>query len=204
MKKRFLIITLLALSVGFTSVNAEATFTVATFADPSKNSDNPLFTADFSDGTLNGGWAYGNTGLTLEIYNGHTFTNAWFEMAEVGITDAFGDTESGAINFYAYGTTANPLLTISFESGYVDYHNFGADGIFVTNNVTITGSEIAGTLSEEQFAFSFANLAELPGHTDWADGFTATAAFTSSAIPEPATICLLGLGALVLPRRRKA
>jgi len=49
MEKRFLMSILLVLSVGFISVNAKAA-TVATFADPSGNSDNPLFTVNFSDG----------------------------------------------------------------------------------------------------------------------------------------------------------
>ena len=142
MKKRSLISILLALFVGFISGNAEATFTVATFADPSGNSDNPLFTVNFSDGTLNGEWANGNTGLTLEIpYSGYTaandnaFHDVWFEMTgisspAVGITDTFGNTGGGEINFYADGTTINPLLTISFESGYVDNVNFASRRIF--------------------------------------------------------------------------
>jgi hypothetical protein len=201
MKKCFLITILLALFVGFVSVNAKATFTVATFADPSGDSNNPLFTVDFSGGTLNGEWADGKTGLTLQIpYSGHNISNAWFKMTEVGITDSYGDTGSGEIDFYAHGTTTNPLLTVSFENGYVDYYNFGADEFF-GENVTISGSEITGMLSEEEFSFTFANKKPLPGS---GNGFTATASFTSSAAPEPATICLLGLGALVFPRRRGA
>ena len=124
MKKRSLISILLMLSVGFISVNAEAAFTVATFADPA------------IDG-------------------------------------------------------ATPRLTISFESGYVDYHNFAADEFF-GENVTISGIGITtGSLKEEFFSFAFANQTVLPGSDD---GFTATTAFTSSAVPEPATVCLLGLG----------
>jgi hypothetical protein len=211
MKRRSLIIIMLAfLAVGFISVNAKASRTIATFDDPSAGSSDPLFTADFTLMKLTGGWADTKTGLTLDIpYSGHSFPNAWFAMTgtsspEVGITDTFGDTGGGVINFYADGTTTKPLLTISFGSGFVSRYGFGADGIFLAGNVTITGSEITGTLSEEQFAFSFANLAKLPGHTSWNDGFTTTAAFTSSAeIPEPATLCLLGLGALNLIRRKK-
>jgi hypothetical protein len=205
MKKRSLIIILLALTVGFISVNAKATMTIATFDDPSTGSSDPLFKVDFTQNKLTGGWGDAKTGLTLQIpYSGHTFTNAWFTMTDVTISNTPGDTGGGTIDFYANNTSTNPLLVINFTSGYVDNHTFGADSMFDVYNVTITGSEITGTpLSEDGFSFSFANLAHLEGSQNWNEGFTATAAFTSSAVPEPVTICLLGLGALVLPRNRR-
>lgn len=199
------------LSIGLTPVDVQATLsaTIATFADPSRNSSNPLFTVDFTQNKFNGEWSDAQTGLFLDIpYSGDTFTDAWFKMTEVEIIDAFGDTSGGEINFYANGTSTNPLLVISFESGSVSRYGFGADEIFVANTVTITGSEITDSLSEEMFSFSFANLAKLPGHTNWNDGFTATAAFTSSAVsipsvPEPTTIFLLGTGGLMIWRTRR-
>ena len=203
---------LLALSVGFLSVNAKASMTsmtIATFADPSRNSDNPLFTVDFTLMQITGGWGDDKTGLTLRIpYSGHTFTDAWFEMGVVQITSASamsGQIGAGVIDFYENGPpTAVPLLTVSFTSGTVSRYGLGADERLITNNVTITGSEIAGTLSEGVFSFSFANLAKLPDHSILTDGFTATNAFGLSAIPEPATICLLGFGVFSLVRRKKS
>jgi hypothetical protein len=211
MRRRSLVIILLALSVGFISVDAKATMTIATFADPSRNSTNPLFTVNFLGGTLTGGWAYGNHGLTLRIpYSTHTFTDAWFEMSAVPITGTSamsGQTGPGVINFYENGPkTTIPLLCINFTSGAVSRYGLGADERLIINNVAITGSEITGILSKEEFSFSFANLAKLPGSTNWNEGFTSTAAFTSSAIviPEPATICILGLGVLSLVIRKKS
>jgi hypothetical protein len=222
MKKHFLTIALVVFSVGFISANATGTplasVTLATFADPSLNSGNSLFTVDFTQMKVTGGWADTKTGLVLEIpcsgYTveaGNAFQDAWFEMSVVDITSVsamFGQTGAGVINFYENGTSTNPLVTISFESGAVSRYGFGADKMFLADNVTITGSKIPDKLLEERFAFSFANLAKLSGHTQWTDGFTATAAFTSSAIinpdvPEPATIAMLGIGALGLIQRKK-
>ena len=219
MKRRSLII-ILALSAGFISANAKATMdsmTIATFADPSASSSNPLFKVDFTQMKFTGGWDDNKTGLTLVTPGGVTFADAWFKMSDVTITNTttipnvgkFGQIGSGAINFYANNTSISPLVSIEFESGLVSRYDFSGsdetpDEGIVAENVTITGSAIPYTLSEEQFSFSFANVAKLPGHTSLNDGFTATAAFTSSAeIPEPATLCLLGLGALNLLRRKK-
>jgi hypothetical protein len=56
MRKHYLTLILLVfLFVGFISVNAKADITIATFADPSLNSSNPLFTVDFTSMKLNGG-----------------------------------------------------------------------------------------------------------------------------------------------------
>ncbi|MHB0946886.1 MAG: PEP-CTERM sorting domain-containing protein [Sedimentisphaerales bacterium] len=205
MKKRnFVTVVLLALAIaGFISVDAKATFTVATFSDPSGDSNSPLFEVDFAAMTLNGGWADTEIGLLLNVpYSANSFTNAWFEMTEVAIINTFGDT-GGEIKFYADGDSTTPLLDITFGSGYVSRFNFGADEMFVANNVIITGSQIGGVLSAEEFSFAFANLAKLTGSSNWDDGFTATAAFTSSAIPEPATMGLLSIGFLSLIRRKK-
>jgi hypothetical protein len=211
MKKHCLTLILLAFfSVGFISVNAVAapsSFTVATFADPSQNSSNSLFTVDFTALTLDGGWSDAKTGLNLQIpSNGHTFTNAWFDVDNVItlssiIPGTFYGTGPGKINFYKDNTNTNPLVIIEFDSGFVSPYGFGANEVlFTAANVRITGSEVAGSLSQEQFSFSFANTASLPqGHL----GFTSTAAFTSSAIPEPATITLLGTGTLVFLLKRK-
>jgi hypothetical protein len=193
--------------------------TLATFADPSPDSSDYLFKVDFTQMLLSGGWSDAQTGLVLEIpCSGYTvetsnaFQDVWFEMSTVNIINASvmsGQTGAGVINFYENGTSTDPLVIINFTRGEVSRYGFGADGVFVADNVTITGSKIPGNLLEEHFSFGFANLARLPGHGHWSDGFIATTAFTSSAIvnpdiiPEPATICILSMGAFSLIKRKK-
>ena len=219
MKKHCLILILLLmfLCVGFISANVKAnSITIATFADPSEDSGNPLFKVDFINMKLTGGWLDDQNGLTLQIpcsdytvENGTAFENVWFEMTDVTITPfstpwgTFGYTDHGVINFYEDGSSTNPLVVIEFDSGLVWRQSFGADEAFVAENVVITGSKITDILSQEQFSFGFANRAKLPGHADWNDGFTATASFTSSAAPEPATIAMLSIGALAFIGRKR-
>ena len=219
--KRCSLIIILALSAGFISVDAKATMdsmTMATFDDPSTGSSSPLFKVDFGPAQMKftGGWGDDKTGLTLETPVG-AFADAWFKMSDVTILGTttisgvgkFGHVGSGTINFYANNTSISPLVSIEFESGLVSRYDFDGsdetpDGDIIAENITISGSAIPYTLSDEQFSFSFANVAKLQGHTSLNDGFTATAAFTSSAeIPEPATLCLLGLGALNLLRSKR-
>jgi hypothetical protein len=205
MKKYHLTFVLLTfLFIGFTSIAAKAD-TIATFADPSKNSNNPLFTVNFTALTLDGSWPDTKTGLTLQFtYNGNNFTDAWFDVdGSVALSPIIPNTlyttGPGTINFYQDNTSTDPLMIINFNGGTVSLNNFGA-GQLVGQDVTFTGSEITGSFSQEQFSFSFVNTALLPGNDA---GFTATAAFTSSAVPEPATICLLCLGAMSLIKREK-
>ncbi len=199
------------LAVGFTFVDAKASFTVATFADPAKTDSNfPLFDVNFISMKLDGGWGDDKTGLTLEIpYNSTIFHNAWFDVNDVVTLyapltpgDPYG-TGPGIIKFYADGNSTDPLLIIEFASAALTMDNFGANELYA-ENVTFKGSQITSPLFEEMFSFTFGtNPAHLPGSNSWDDGFLTTASFTSSAVPEPATIGLLCLGALSLIDRRR-
>jgi hypothetical protein len=202
------------LLVGFSFVDAKASSTIATFADPSISSSNPLFTVDFTALTLNGVWSDAQTGLTLQVpYSGHTFSNAWFttngaiSLTQIVPSLPYYNAGAGVIDFYKDGTSTNPLLVIGFDGGFVSPYGFGANEVlFTANNVTITGSEITSTLSQEQFSFSFANVTPFSSIGTAANdtGFTATASFTSSAVPEPATITLLCAGVLTLLKRKSS
>jgi hypothetical protein len=186
----------------------EATLTIATFDDPAEDSDSAFFTVDLTNNLITGEWD--EPGLSLDIpYSGQTFHNVIFMMPEVQITALTHPlkgtkTEDGEITFFDPCDMVNPLIRIEFDSAWLTFYGFGGSESFSGDNVTITGWGINdATLTDNAaFSFSFANQVVL--NDDWVNGFEATAAFTSSAVPEPATLALLGIGALItLTRKRR-
>jgi hypothetical protein len=209
MKRRRLVILAVVLSavlILFAGNIQAASVTVATFSDPSGNANNPLFTVDWTNSIINGGWADSQSNLNLQIpLTNSSIPDAWFDMDQLAITGTmvfggvkYGTTGAGQIRFYASGSTTNPVMQIDFLTGNVGRQFLAADE-FYANNVNITGSAIPYALSLEQFSFSFANVTNLPDR----EGFTSTASFTSSAVPEPATMFLLVLGSIALLAKRK-
>jgi hypothetical protein len=187
-----------------------APVTVATFAEPS---DGPtsLFVVNLVDPEnkfINGYWLpeYGNLELKIPIAGaGTVYEDVCFVMHDVNITDVtspmFGTkTEQGVISFYENDSAVDALVEITFDSAWIAYGGFNASDFYADDNVTISGSQISGTLNGGSFAFAFANHQPLEG--DRNNGFTATAAFTSS-IPEPVTVLLLGLGGLLAINKKK-
>jgi hypothetical protein len=168
--------------------------TIATFADPASDGSTPLFA--LSGSTLSGGWSATGLDLVTPI-SGDEFPDATFTMTDLTVLDEQAGTLSGGtIEFLDNG--GGLILQIDFDSGQLFApFGFGASTL-VGHNVSFSGPIIPIELEEELFAFSFANQITTP------DGFTWTAAFTSSAIPEPATVSLLALGAvaMALSRRR--
>lgn len=180
---------------GVAAVNAD---TIATFADPSPNGSQPLFTfsSGGGTGTLSGSWT--STGLTLETPGlaAPDFANARFIMDPVSATGGpnVWTLGAGRIRFQDSGGTDQ--MFISFSGGTLTSPvGFGGSD-FVGLDVAFSGPIVTSPLTDEAFAFSFAN----PAGT--LEDYTATAAFTSSAVPEPASIALLALGGMLALRRR--
>lgn len=202
MRHTFRYILVLAALLSLPAVQARASLTMASFADPSQSSTKPLFIVNFTENFVSGGWADGLGNLHLEVpHTGTIFPNAWFEMDRLDIVSVehvfgvpHGRTSSGQIRFYMPGTNNNPLMVIDFAEAFVSQTAGLTSMDFFGQEVEFGGSQISQNLFDKQFSFSFANTQQLAQ----ADGFTATAAFTSSAsIPEPATIALLAAGAML-------
>ena len=176
-------------------------YTLGTFADPALDGSTPLFT--IAAGQITGGWSDAQTGLDLEFPVSSTvYADAWFMMDPLSyVGGPTGATVgSGTIRFFADGMapTSTPLLQIDFNSASLTFGTLGGDNIFSGSQVAFSGSEVPANLAMESSAFSFANQTLLPG----SNGFTTTASFTSSAVPEPATLAFMLIGLLGLRKRR--
>ena len=200
------LVLLVALTLSASSARA---ITIATFADPAPDDTTPLFTVTFGGGgSVVGGWDDSQTGLDLQVpITGppvSLYQDAFFTMSLLtysGDSDG-GPTGPGTIKFFEDNddpATAQPLVMFSFDSARIDPGGLYADNIFHSDNVQVTIKGYSQNLTDQQFSFAFANKNMFPLDI----GFTATASFTSSAIPEPATILLLALGSFALLRKRK-
>jgi hypothetical protein len=187
------------------------TQTVATFADPSANSANSLFTVNLLTDRITGGWADSQTGLNLNVViAGITYPNAFFTLTDPGDLPGIAYTAAsytgvagpGIVRFFADGAnpaTTPPLVRLDFAKATLSPGSLAADDLLSLDGVVITGSAVPTGLTQEAFAFAFANQAVLPN----GNGFTATASFTSSAVPEPSMLVLLGCGLVSVLRRRR-
>lgn len=171
------------------------TFTVATFSDPALDETTPLF--ELNGLVFDGGWAGSGLDLLTPGLTAPDFLNATFDMDALTLTDPnTGALTGGQIRFY---DSSNALqLTIDFDGAqlYVPFI-FGASDGFLATTVTFGGPAVTTPLTSESFAFSFANQVAT------AEGFTATSAFTSSAVPEPSSIALVVVGGLLAAIRRR-
>src|SRR5262245_10774695 len=174
--------------------------TIATFADPAPNGSTPLFhfvSGIPGNGALSGSW--NGNGLLLQTPGlaAPDFTNAHFVMQPVAATGGPVAWTLGAGNIDFLDNSNSLLFSISFQGGNLTSPTGFGGSDFVGNGVTFSGPIIPGGLTNESFAFSFANPAGTLGD------YTVTSAFTSSAtVPEPASIGLLLLGCVSLLRRR--
>ncbi|MCW5936708.1 MAG: PEP-CTERM sorting domain-containing protein [Fimbriimonadaceae bacterium] len=181
---------------------SSAQFTMATFADPSTTSAEPLFAFDLAKETLSGGWDKpGLTLITPGFTGGGQTENATFTFSEVALTFVIpGIYRMGPGNIKFYDADPNsPIFTITFDSGtFVRALGVGASKI-TADNVQFSGPRVPTGLSQETFSFSLANAIQNGAIESY------TASFTSSATPEPATMVALGAGiAALVARRRKA
>lgn len=173
--------------------------TIATFADPSDGT-RPVFTftSDGTTGVLSGGWS--DAGLRLECpgLNGDPeYPDAKFSMERVRATRLSRELwslGSGVIDFF--DKSDQFLFRIEFGSGLLlTPQGFGGSD-FSENGVRFSGPIVPDGLFDEAFSFSFANpIGDF-------ENYTVTSSFTSSAVPEPASLSVLLIGALGALRRR--
>lgn len=190
--RRFRAVALALITVGACGAWTAQAITIATFADPAADGSTPLFT--LSGMTLTGGWSATGLNLLTPGIPAPDFPDAHFTLTPLTVSPS-GVTSGGSILFT--DASSAPLFTIMFDSGQLSPIAFGATEFLSLNVVSFSGPIVPPGLNMESFAFSFANQTVTPL------GFTATASFTSSAVPEPASIMLLAGGVASLIRRRR-
>jgi len=175
------------------------TVTMVTFADPAPDASTPLFT--FDGAQFAGGWS----GLNLDLLTpGLPLTadipDATFTMTTLSATQivpGYYSLSGGTIDFYDASSVL--VFQITFQSASLAPEiGFGASDLALQNVTFFDPAQPTQTFGQDRFAFSFANDATVGNTATW------TASFTSSAIPEPASLGLLVAGGLLILRRRDA
>lgn len=197
MKRALLLTTLVA-----ACATSQATITIATFADPASGSATPMFRYNATLGTIRADWL--TNGLTLEhpgFIGGGSTADVKMRMNPLTLTavipGAVFTSNAGAINFWTT-SEASPIFTITFSSAVFTFPVSLGSADFQANNVAFSGPNVPSGLSQEQFGFSFANVVP----TQSGNGYTMSSSFTSSAVPEPASLAVLGLGLLAIRRKK--
>lgn len=196
-----LIVLLLGAGITAPAHGVAGSHTLATFTDPALESTTPLFVVNVTEGTLTGGWDL--PGMDLTFPGSGTFADVIFTVTPTSYSGTIeaGETGSGGFAFFEAGADVGsdtPLLEMSFDKALVSPGSIYATTLNAID-VDVSGSAVPSGLEDVSFAFGLANQTALSDD----EGFTATASFTSSAIPEPSLLLMLlaGIPVICHPRR---
>jgi hypothetical protein len=194
---------------GVTLIAQASALTIATFDDPAIDSTHPTFRFTSTGPGFTGFLRGTNIGPNLPtllmpgFVGGGSQPLCRWKMSDLNV-DANGvaTAAAGGRGFVDFTdvTQTHPVFHIDFDSALFSNFGLGASTQF-GNNVTFGGDRLPNPLTNERFAFSFANglFNALTGNLEY------TAAFTSSAVipvPEPASILAVSLGVFGFARRR--
>lgn len=203
--------TLILVGVALTAATSQASFTLFTFADPSQTAAKPLFKADLASAnkSLTAGWGVlgfePSQSLSLIRRTDNSAYSVTFDLVGSASNGGLTITGSGPVLTVGGGSllfrdAANPasiVAKLDFSGGSLLNLNAAGGGLFTADITGFSGSAMPAGVSPTSFGFAFTNWngdSNMPSYTS---------SFTSSAVPEPATLGALAVGLAALARRRR-